>query len=188
MLIAATQVRNGMLLQVDGALFRVIGTQHVTPGNWRGMMQTTLRNLETGSKIEKRFRSTDKVQRVTVDSQEMEYLYDDGGHYVFMHPETFEQTMLSTDLLEDILPYLVPNNRVTIESFDGRPIGISLPKTVDLRIMETEPGLRGATATASMKPATVETGLVVQVPQFVAEGDMVRVDTTDGKYLSRVNE
>lgn len=187
MLIAATQVRVGMLLQLDGALFRVMKTHHVTPGNWRGMMQTTLRNLQSGSKVEKRFRSTDKVERVTVDSQEMEFLYADGDQYIFMHPENYEQVPLNKDLLEDALPYLLPNARVTIDFFDTQPLGVSLPTTVDLRVVETEPSLRGATATASMKPATTETGLVVQVPQFVAEGDLIKVDTEEGKYISRVN-
>jgi elongation factor P len=187
MLITATQLRNGMILQVDGALFRVMKTQHITPGNWRGMVQTTLRNLQNGSKTEKRFRSTDRVDRVTMDTQEMEYLYADGDHYVFMHPETYEQINVSSELLEGSLPYLVPNMRVTLEFFDSKPIGIALPTTVDLRVMETEPVLRGATATASMKPATMETGLVVQVPQFVTDGDVVRVETTEGKYISRVN-
>jgi elongation factor P len=187
MLITATQLRNGMILQVDGALYRVMKTQHITPGNWRGMVQTTLRNLQNGSKTEKRFRSTDRVERVTMDAQEMEYLYADGAHYVFMHPETYEQINVGSDLLEDSLPYLVPNMRVTIEFFEGKPIGVALPTTVDLRVVETEPALKGATATASMKPATVETGLVVQVPQFVTDGDVVRVDTSEGKYISRVN-
>jgi elongation factor P len=187
MLITATQLRNGMILQVDGALFRVMKTQHITPGNWRGMVQTTLRNLQNGSKTEKRFRSTDRVDRVTMDTQEMEYLYADGDHYVFMHPETYEQITVNKELLEDSLPYLVPNMRVTLEFFEAKAIGITLPTTVELRVMETEPVLRGATATASMKPATVETGLVVQVPQFVTGGDVVRIDTTEGKYISRVN-
>jgi elongation factor P len=185
MLIAATQLRTGMILQVDGALLRVMKTQHITPGNWRGMVQTTLRNLQSGAKTEKRFRSTDRVDRVSVDSQDMEYLYADGDQYVFMHPETYEQVHVGHDLLEDSLPYIVPNMRVTLDFFDSRPIGVSLPTTVDLRVMETEPGLRNATATASMKPATMETGLVVQVPQFVAEGDVIRIDTSAGTYISR---
>jgi elongation factor P len=186
MLIAATQLRTGMILQVDGALFRVMKTQHITPGNWRGMVQTTLRNLQSGSKMEKRFRSTDRADRVSVESQEMEYLYADGDHFVFMHPETYDQVSLGKDLLEDSLPYIMPNMRVTVELFDERPIGVSLPMTVDLRVTVTDPGMRNATATASMKPATMETGLVVQVPQFVAEGDVIRIDTSEGTYISRV--
>jgi elongation factor P len=185
MLIAATQVRAGMMLQLDGALFRVMKTQHVTPGNWRGMMQTTLRNLQSGAKVEKRFRSTDKVERVTVESQDMEYLYADGDQYVFMHPETYDQTAINKDLVEEGLPYMVANTHVTVDFFEGRAIGLSLPTTVDLRVTETEPSMRGATATASMKPATLETGLVVQVPQFVQEGDVIRVDTSAGTYVSR---
>jgi elongation factor P len=187
MLITATQLRVGMLLQLDGALLRVMKTQHITPGNWRGMVQTTLRNLQSGAKVEKRFRSTDRVERVTVDSQEMEYLYADGEQYVFMHPETYEQITLRKEVLEESLPYLVPNARVTVDLFESKPLGISLPTTVDLRVAETEPALKGATATASMKPATVETGLVVQVPQFVTDGDIIRVDTTEGKYIARVS-
>jgi elongation factor P len=187
MQITATQLRVGMMLQLDGALFRVMKTQHITPGNWRGMVQTTLRNIQTGSKMEKRFRSIDRVERASVDAQEMEYLYADGDQYVFMHPETYEQVSLSQDLVEESLPYMVPNTRVTVEFFDGKPLGVTLPTTVDLRVQETEPALRGATATASMKPAILETGLVVQVPQFVTDGDVVRVDTTEGKYISRVN-
>jgi elongation factor P len=187
MLITATQLRVGMLLEMDGALYRVMKMQHITPGNWRGMVQTTLRNLQSGSKLEKRFRSTDKVERATVDAQEMEYLYADGDQYVFMHPVTYEQTTLTKELLEDSLSYLIPNMRVTIDMFDDRAIGVTLPMTVELRIVETEPGMRGATATASMKPATTETGLVVYVPQFVTEGEVVRVDTAEGKYIERVS-
>jgi len=187
MLITATQLRVGMLLELDGALYRVMRMQHITPGNWRGMVQTKLRNLQSGSQLEKRFRSTDKVERATVDTQEMEFLYADGDQYVFMHPATYEQTTLTKDLLEDSLSYLVPNMRVTIDMFSDRAIGVTLPMTVELRVVETEPALRGATATASMKPATTETGLVVQVPQFVTDGDVVRVDTSAGKYIERVS-
>lgn len=187
MLISATQLRVGMILHMEGNLFRVLSTQHITPGNKRGLMQTTLRNIQTGTKVDQRFRSTDRVDRATLDSQEMEYLYSDGDQYIFMHPDTYEQISLNKDLLEGSLPYLLANTRVIVDSFDGTPIGVTLPTTVDLRVTDTEPALRGATATASLKPATVETGLVVQVPQFVTDGDIVRIDTTDGKYISRVS-
>jgi elongation factor P len=187
MYISATQLRVGMILHMEGNLFRVLSTQHITPGNKRGLMQTTLRNIQTGTKIDQRFRSTDRVDRATLDSQEMEYLYSDGDQYIFMHPDTYEQISLNKDLLGDSLPYLLANTRVTVDSFEGTPIGVTLPTTVDLRVTDTEPALRGATATASLKPATVETGLVVQVPQFVTDGDIVRIDTTDGKYISRVS-
>jgi elongation factor P len=187
MLITATQLRVGMILHLDGVLFRILSMQHTTPGNKRGIVQTTLRNLQSGTKIDQRFRSTDRVERATVDSQEMEYLYADGDQYVFMHPETYEQISLSPELLEESLPYLLPNTRVTVDAFEDRPIGVTLPKTVELRITETQPALKGATATASLKPATVETGLVVQVPQFVTESDVVQVDTTTGEYVGRAN-
>ena len=187
MLITATQLRVGMLLQIDGDLFRILSMQHTTPGNKRGMVQTTMRNLQRGSKIEQRFRSTDRVERATLDSQEMEYLYADGDQYVFMHPETYDQIGLSQALLEETLPYLLPNARITVDFFDGNPIGITLPKTVELRVTETEPALRGATATGSLKPATLETGLVIHVPQFVTTGDVVQVDTTAGEYAGRAN-
>jgi elongation factor P len=186
MQIQATQLRTGMLIQMDGDLFRVMTTQHITPGNKRGHMQTTLRNIQSGTKVDHRFRSSDRVERAMLDSQEMEYLYADGDQYVFMHPETYEQVSFSRELLEESLPYLLPNTRVTVNLFESTPIGVTLPSTVDLTVTQTEPSLRGATATASMKPATVETGLVVQVPQFVVEGDVVRVDTTEGKYMARV--
>jgi elongation factor P len=186
MQIQATQLRTGMLIQMDGDLLRVMTTQHITPGNKRGHMQTTLRNIQSGTKVDHRFRSSDRVERAMLDSQEMEYLYADGDQYVFMHPETYEQVAFSRELLEESLPYLLPNTRVTVDLFESAPIGITLPSTVDLTVTQTEPSLRGATATASMKPATVETGLVVQVPQFVVEGDVVRVDTTEGKYMARV--
>jgi elongation factor P len=186
MQIQATQLRTGMLIQMDGDLFRVMTTQHITPGNKRGHMQTTLRNIQSGTKVDHRFRSSDRVERAMLDSQEMEYLYADGDQYVFMHPETYEQVSFSRELLEESLPYLLPNTRVTVDLFESTPIGVTLPSTVNLTVTQTEPSLRGATATASMKPATVETGLVVQVPQFVVEGDVVRVDTTEGKYMARV--
>jgi elongation factor P len=186
MQIQATQLRTGMLIQMDGDLFRVMTIQHITPGNKRGHMQTTLRNIQSGTKVDHRFRSSDRVERAMLDSQEMEYLYADGDQYVFMHPETYEQVSFSRELLEESLPYLLPNTRVTVDLFESTPIGVTLPSTVDLTVTQTEPSLRGATATASMKPATVETGLVVQVPQFVVEGDVVRVDTTEGKYMARV--
>lgn len=186
MQITATQLRVGMLIQMDGNLLRVLTTQHITPGNKRGMMQTTLRNLQTGTKVDHRFRSSDRVERATLDAQEMEYLYADGDQYVFMHPKSYDQINFSQDLLKESLPYLMPNTTVTVELFESNPIGITLPPIVELRVTTTEPNLRGATATASMKPATVESGLIVQVPQFVTEGDIIRVDTSDGKYISRL--
>ena len=183
-LIPATQLRAGMTIQHENALWRVMNVTHVTPGNWRGMVQTKLRNLKTGTQTEHRFRSEDRVDRATLDQQEMEFLYED-GHYHFMNTETYDQIALDRDALGDAVNYLTPNARIQIEFFDTTPIGVSLPKTVDLKIVETAPGLKSATVTNALKPATLETGLVVQVPNFVSEGDVIRVDTETGAYLSR---
>ena len=185
MLIAATQLRVGMLLEMDGALYRVMKMQHITPGNWRGMVQTTLRNLQSGSKLEKRFRSTDKVDRATVDAQDLEFLYADGDAYYFMDTSNYEQTHLSKDILGDAVDYLTANLPIRVEFFDGKAVGIELPQTVQLKVIETEPGLKSATASSVTKPAKTETGLVVQVPPFINEGETIKVDTAEGVYLSR---
>jgi elongation factor P len=143
---------------------RVMTVQHITPGNKRGMMQTKLRNLRAGTQSEARFRSDERVERATLEQHEMEYLYATGG---------------------DAVKYLLPNSRITIEFFEGRPVGIELPKTVDIKVTYTEPGVKGATATNTPKPATLETGLTLQVPTFIEIDDVVRVDTATGEYLSR---
>src|SRR5262249_1123183 len=187
MLITATQLRVGMLLEMDGALYRAMKMQHITPGNWRGMGQTTLRNLQTGSKLEKLFGSTDKVDRATVAAQHLEFLYAVADPYHFIPPTPSEPTGLSKDLLQHTPPYIGPTMRVPIHLLDGGQSGVTLPMSVELRVVETEPAMRGATAAASMKPATTETGLVVQVSQFVTEGEVVRVDTAEGKYVERVS-
>jgi len=185
MLIPATQLRAGMIIQHQNGLWRVMNVVHVTPGNWRGMVQTKLRNLKAGTQTEHRFRSEDKVERVSLEQHEMEYLYESDGHYHFMTTETYDQIALSADLLGDAVHYLTPNARISVEFHEGQPMGVSLPKTVDLRVTDTAPGLKTATVTNVLKPATVETGLVVQVPNFIDVGDVIRVDTETGAYLSR---
>jgi elongation factor P len=185
MLIAATQLRVGMTIQHQNDLWRVMNVVHVTPGNWRGMVQTKLRNLRSGSQTEHRFRSEDKAERVSLEQHEMEFLYESDGQYHFMNTENYEQLALDADLLGDAVHYLTPNARIQVEFHEGRPLGVSLPKTVDLRVTETAPGLKTATATNVPKPAKTETGLVVQVPNFVSEGDVIRIDTETGAYLSR---
>jgi elongation factor P len=185
MLIPATQLRVGTIVQHQNDLWRVMQVVHVTPGNWRGMVQTKLRNLRSGSQTEHRFRSEDKVEKVTLEQHEMEYLYESDGLYHFMNTENFEQMALEADMLGDAVHYLLPNARIEIEFHEGRPMGVSLPKTVDLKVVETPPGLKAATVTNVLKPATTETGLVVQVPNFINEGDRIRVDTESGEYLSR---
>jgi elongation factor P len=185
MLIPATQLRAGMIVKHQNDLFRITNVVHVTPGNWRGMVQTKMRNLRSGTQIENRFRSEDKVDRVTFEQHEMQFLYQDGEDYHFMNTENFEQIGLNAEALGDTVNYLVPEQRVQVEFYEGKPMGVSLPKTVDLKVTHTEPGIKGATVTNVLKPATVETGAIVQVPNFVSIGDVIRVDTESGEYLSR---
>ncbi len=186
MAIQAVQLRKGMIIELDGELLRVHDFQHVTPGKGQAIVQTRMRSLRSGSMIDKRFRSQEAVERVQLDSQEMEYLYQEGDSYVFMDSETYEQTHLSADAIEEALPYLVANLSLKVDFYEGLPVSIDMPTTVDLEVTDTEPGLKGATASASSKPATLETGLVVGVPQFVNIGDRVRVETSTGEYLTRV--
>jgi elongation factor P len=184
-LIPATQLRAGMIVNHEKDLWRVMNVVHVTPGNWRGMVQTKLRNLRAGTQTEHRFRSEDKVERVSFEQHEMEYLYQGDGQWHFMNTETYEQIALDAEQLGDATSYLTPNARIEVEFYEDKPMGVSLPKTVDLKVVETTPGLKTATVTNVLKPATLETGLVVQVPNFVNEGDLIRVDTETGEYLSR---
>ena len=183
--ISATQLRVGMIIKRDDALYRIMTLNHVTPGNKRGFVQTKLRNLRLGTQTEVRFRSEDDVERATIEQQPMEYLYEADGLYHFMNTETFEQTSLGRDELGAAVSYLTPNMQLEVEVHEGSPIGVSLPKTVDLTVTETQPGLKGATATNQLKPATLETGLVVQVPPFIDVGETIRVSTDTGEYVSR---
>ncbi len=184
----ATELKKGMVIQMDGALWRVMDAQHVTPGNWRGMVQAVLRNLKTGAKHEKRFRSTETVEPAFIDVKEFQYLYsekDRGLHY-FMDTETYEQISLDTDILGDAMSFLVPNEMVKLELHDSTPVGIQLPPNVVLKIVETTPGTRGDTVTNTRKDATLETGHKVKVPLFIEQGEKVRVDTRTGEFMERV--
>jgi elongation factor P len=185
MLIPATHLRVGMIVSHQNDLWRVMNVVHITPGNWRGMVQTKLRNLRSGSQTEYRFRSEDKAERITLEQHEMEFLYESDGQYHFMNTETYDQIALETDILGDAVNFIKPNSRVQVEFHDSKPLGVSLPKTVDLKIVETTPGMKTATVTNVLKPAKTETGLVVQVPGFIGEGEVIRVDTETGSYLSR---
>ena len=186
MLIPATHLRVGMLINHENDLYRIIAVTHITPGNWRGMVQTKMRSVRSGTQTENRFRSEDKVDRVSLDQQEMEFLYGDGEGHHFMNTESFEQIAFDGDRLGDAVHYLLPNLRVTVDFYDGQPIGVTLPKTVDLRVTDTAPGLKTATVSNVLKPATTETGLIVPVPNFVDIDDVIRVDTESGSYQSRV--
>jgi elongation factor P len=163
----------------------VFSVEHRTPGNLRAFIQAKLRNLRTGAMFEHRFRSGDAIDKITVDEEKMEYLYQEGDSYVFMNTENYEQLHLNRDILGDAVDYLIPNLQISVEFFDGKAVGVELPQTVELLIVETEPGLKSATASSVTKPAKTETGLVVYVPPFVNEGDKIRVDTSEGAYLSR---
>ncbi|MBF6568696.1 MAG: elongation factor P [Candidatus Binataceae bacterium] len=185
MLIQATQIRPGMVIEHNKDLWRVMLVNHVTPGNWRGMVQTKLRNLKTGSQTENRFRSEDRVERTILNQAEMEFLYADGDQYHFMNTETFDQIAIQADLIEDVAKFLTPNMKVEVESYETTPLNVRLPKTVHLRVAQTDPGIKTAAVTNSLKPATMETGLVVQVPHFVSEGDVIAINTESHEYAGR---
>jgi elongation factor P len=185
MQIAATQLRPGMVVKFNNDLFSVFKMEHRTPGNLRGFVQVKMRNFKSGTMIEHRFSSEDKVEKASLDEQEMEYLYDDGEYYYFMNTETFEQMHLVKDLLGDATDYLTPNLKVAVEFYEGKPISVELPATVDLTITETEPGIKGASVSNVTKAAKCETGLVVQVPPFINEGEKIRVSTSDASYQAR---
>ena len=185
MAIPATQMRPGMVIKHNNDLHTVFSVEHRTPGNLRAFIQAKLRNLRTGAMFEHRFRSSDPIDNITVDQVKMEYLYQDGENHVFMNTENYEQLHLGKDVLGDAVDYLTPNLQISVEFYDDKPVGVELPQTVDLKIVETEPGLKSATASSVTKPAKTETGLVVQVPPFINEGETIRVDTSEGAYLSR---
>ena len=185
MLVQATQLRVGTLIVYRDDLHRVMELIHVTPGNKRGFVQTKLRNLRTGLQTENKFRSDDKIERATLDQQDMQYLYESSGTYHFMNAESYEQIELSQDSLGQAVQFLTPNLMIKVDLYNGQPVVISLPKTVDLRVEDTPPSLKGATVNIELKPATTETGLVVRVPGFIEIGEAVRVDTETGNYLSR---
>jgi elongation factor P len=166
-------------------LHLVFKVEHRTPGNLRAFIQAKLRNLRSGAMFEHRFRSGDAIERVVVDEVAMDFLYSDGDDYYFMNPEDYEQTVLKGSTLGDAVEYLTPNLQIKVSYFDGQAVGIELPGTVELTVVETEPGLKSATASSVTKPAKTETGLVVQVPPFINEGEKIRVDTSEGAYLSR---
>jgi elongation factor P len=178
-------MRPGMIIKHNNELHSVFTVEHRTPGNLRAFIQAKLRNLRTGAMFEHRFRSGDAIEKIVVDEIKMEYLYNDGDTYYFMDINTYEQTPLSRDTLGDSVDYLTANLQITVEFFDGKAVGIDLPQTVELTVIETEPGLKSATASSVTKPAKTETGLVVQVPPFVNEGEKIKVDTAEGTYLSR---
>jgi elongation factor P len=184
--VQATRLRKGMLIKLGNDLFRILDLQHFTPGNKRGFVQARMRNIRTMTLSDQKFRAEEDVERATLDEREMQYLYNDGDHYHFMDTTTFDQIHISAEALGDSKNYLVADALIRVEFYNVEPVGIELPQTVDLVVRETVPGIKGATASAQVKPATLETGLVVQVPPFVNEGDKIRVNTETGEYQARV--
>lgn len=175
-----------MIIVYERDLYRVTSINHLTPGNKRGFMQTKMKNLKTGVGTERKFRSEDRLEQAMLETRMMQYLYNEGELHTFMDTKNYEQISLGAEEIGELLSYLLPNHVVEIEFFEGRPVGISPPSTVDLEVVETEPSLKGATASASYKPAKLETGITIQVPPFVQVGDRVRVDPAEGKYLERI--
>lgn len=182
---SAKQIRPGVVLLLDGALCRAMNVTHITPGNWRGMVQVKLRNLESGNQEERRFGSDEQVERVTLEQHDMEFLYEESGQYHFMNSDTYEQITLNADELGSAVSFLLPNTKVSIETYEGRPLGVALPTSVTLTIVESEPSMKHATAAASYKQAKVETGLAVKVPNFIDVGDKVKINTETCEYIER---
>ena len=182
----ATQIREGMVLLMDGELFKVVNKQHVTPGKGRGMVQTKLRRISTGTTHDHRFRSNDQVERAVLERQEMEFLYSDNVGYHFMNSETYEQLSLSETELGETVQFLLPNVKMTMELHEGRPVAVDPPMIVEMKVVKTTPRMKGATVSNQNKPATLETGLTVNVPPFIEQGEMIRVDTRDCSYIERV--
>ena len=185
-MIDVNQLRKGVTFELDGAIYRVLDYQHHKPGRGNAIIRTKLRNLRTGATIERTFLSDDRVQDIRLDHRTVQYLYNDGSLYYFMDVETYEQPALSAETLGDAVHYLKEGVTLELSSYQGEPLEIELPITIDLKVTETEPGIKGDTATGATKAAITETGLKVQVPLFVKVGDVIRVDTRTGEYQTRV--
>ena len=181
----ATRMKKGMLIKIGEDLFRVLDLQHVTPGNLRGFVRVRFRNIRNGTLSDQKLRSEDTVERAVLDERQMQYLYRDGDSFHFMDTDTYEQLHIDAEALGDSVNYIIPDATIAVEFYGTEPVGIELPPTVDLKVTDTVPGIKGATASNQIKPATLETGLVVNVPPFVNTGDVVRVSTDTGEYLSR---
>lgn len=181
----ANDIRKGQVVKIGNDLFSVLSFAHRTPGNLRAFVQVKLRNLRNGVQADMRFSSTDEVEKVALDTKQMQYMYKDAAGYHFMDTESYEQVALGDDVLGDTMSYIVAEGTVMMEWYEGRPVGIELPAAVELKVVDTAPGIKGATASAQKKPAVLETGLQVQVPSFINEGEVLRISTENGDYLER---
>ncbi|MFH1874873.1 MAG: elongation factor P [Pseudomonadota bacterium] len=184
-MVQANRIRPGSIIIFNGELCSVMGVKHLTPGNLRALVQAKLRNLRSGNQFENRFRATEEVEQAFLETHKMEYLYDDGERYHLMNIENYEQIDVGHDMMGEVIQYLLPNTQIDVTFYEGKPVGIELPKTVELKVAEAEPSVKKQTASASYKKAVLETGLVVQVPPFVEVGDVIKVDTETGEYLER---
>ncbi len=185
-MISTNDFRTGLTIEVDGAVYSVVEFQHVKPGKGAAFVRAKLKNVETGAVQERTFRAGEKVNRAHVERKEMQYLYDAGDFYTFMDMETYEQINIGHDTIGDDIKYIKENDIITVVMYKGRIIGIDLPYYVELTVADTAPGVKGDTAAGGSKPATMETGLVVNVPFFINVGDKIRIDTRTGEYLDRV--
>jgi elongation factor P len=185
-MISSNDFRNGVTIVIDGQLWTVIEFLHVKPGKGSAFVRTRLKNVKTGATVERTFRAGEKLERATVDNREMQMLYNDDDGYHFMDKETFENVTLQRDLIGDAADFLKDGMTIDVQVHDGVAIGAQLPAHVELKIVQTEPGFKGDTAQGTTKPATLETGATVQVPLFVNEGDVIRIDTRDRRYIGRV--
>lgn len=187
-MINVTELRKGMIFRWEGELYRVADTQHVTPGNWRGMVQCKMKSIKTGSTKQQRFGTGEKVETVGSEAKEMEFMYVTGTTYVFMDPNSYEETSVTEEMMEESKGFLLPNTNCQMQYIDNELVGVDLPTTVNLRVTETEPALKGATVTNQSKGATLETGKTIRVPPFVDAGELIKVDTRTGEYVERVKE
>lgn len=185
-MIAATQLKVGMVILHDGKPCRVTNVLHVTPGNWRGMVHSKMVNLMTGTQVEHRFRSEDKVERADLEHHPLQYLYRSGDDFTFMNTENYEMVNVSSDSLGDATQYMTEGMTVEMSYFNGKPVAVDLPMFVELEIVETDPVMKGATVSSSPKPARLNTGLMTKVPQHMSIGDRVKIDTRDGSFVERV--
>ena len=183
--VSTNQFRNGMHIEVDGSVWRIVEFQHVKPGKGGAFVRTKLKGLESGAVVDRTFRAGEKFQRVHTEVKNVQYLYDAGDEVVFMDEETFEQFGLPRESVSDVLEYVQPSSSVQMLTVDGRPAGVQMPSSLELTVAETEPGVKGDTVSNVTKPATLETGAVVQVPLFVNTGDRIKVDTRERRYISR---
>ncbi len=174
-----------MVIKYNNELYSIFSMVHRTPGNLRAFVQVRMRNLRNGSMMDNRFSSTESIDRAILEDQDMEYLYDDGEYYYFMNIESYEQMHLTKDILGDAVDYLIPNLKVKVAFYEGKPMSVELPASVNMTVMETEPGLKSASVSNVTKAAKMETGLIVQVPAFINEGEKIRVSTSEGSYQER---